>query len=57
MFDMSSNVVAMPEKLGRAAKNKRLKKSVNKKIERTDDTFVSSIDIDGDPDDPQMCSA
>ncbi|KAL1823288.1 hypothetical protein ACET3Z_010066 [Daucus carota] len=53
--EISSNVVAAPKKSECGANNKRVKKAVVTK--KSDDAFGSSIDVDGDSNDPQMCAA
>ncbi|KAK1391568.1 Cyclin N-terminal domain-containing protein [Heracleum sosnowskyi] len=55
--EISSNLVEVPEKLKIVANNNGVKKAVKKKTEKTDDIFASTFDVDGDSDDPQMCSA
>lgn len=52
--EISSNVVAAPKK-SECGASKRVKKAVVTK--KTDDAFGSSIDVDGDSNDPQMCAA
>lgn len=55
--EISSNLVQVPQKFESVANNNKVKKALKNKIEKKDGKFESSIDVDGDSDDPQMCSA